>query len=259
MKARSIFRLTALYSAVLSLGVASGCAATPEEPRAAASQPEMKDASREAVGAREGAPRSFRPGPELERLRQQLREAEESGREKQAAEIRERIATLERQQVARGERRPTSVAPERLERLERKIDELRQAGRHDEAQQLERQLDRARGTQSDRPPGEPGGAAEGESQRRQHLREAIGHLHAAGMHVVADRLERQADRMRQDFEVPPEGRAPEPPMRGMERLPQADLAELQANLQELREQMRAMQRALEEIRQQPGKRAPDRR
>jgi hypothetical protein len=218
MKARSVSRLAALCGVVLSVGVGSGCAATPEEPRTADPKAEGKDAPREAIEAREGTWGAFRPGPELERLRRHLREAEEAGREEEADEIRGRIAVIERERLAREEGRPAPVAPERLERLQRKIDELHQAGRHDEAQRLERQSDRARGGLADRRDGEPGGAVEAELQRRQHVREAIEHLHAAGMHDIAERLERQADRMRRELEALGTRRRAEPEMREGERL-----------------------------------------
>ena len=109
-----------------------------------------------------------------ERLLAELREARAQGRDAEAAELKEKIVGLERE-ITQLERRPV----------------------------LEM---RPRGEQPGRPAPERGGRPE---QRHQHLREAVEHLHAAGLPDIAEKVgqageERLKEEMRPQPGVPPE-------------------------------------------------------
>lgn len=122
--------------------------------------PETHPGERRTVGDR-GNPERRELRRQLETSRRELGELESLGREAEAREVRDRIGNLER----------------RLDRLNR---EGRDSGN--------------RGPRS--------GPSEGPTPRQgkiEHVRVAIDHLHAAGLHDVADRLSRELEvRQRRD-------------------------------------------------------------
>jgi hypothetical protein len=197
------------------------------------------------------------PGPEALReraqdLQREIIELREQGRNEQASRLESEVRRLREQ--AEGferERRgfdpdrplPLEPGPERQE-LIRKIRELRLAGRHEEAAELRqalarRQLEGMPPTgQPDlqRRPGTPLPREEME-RRWRHAEVAIEHLHAAGMHEAAERLQREVGRQRGAGEAP---REPGPATaRIAEELGRvrAELDELRANLRELRQHL----------------------
>jgi chromosome segregation protein len=136
----------------------------------------------------------------LAELKRHLAELKEQGRGDQAERVARQIEEI-RQHLERGAREGRippnrSAHPELEERLadaKRRIAELKEAGRHDEADRLAHEarqmMRRAPGT----PEGD--GRAAALDERIGHIREAARHLHAAGLHDVADNLLRQAEEM----------------------------------------------------------------
>jgi hypothetical protein len=193
------------------------------------------------------------PRRDLERLRAQLKELEANNRPEAAAEVREQIARVERA-IERGGPRPgRQETRERQENLRREIEELHRLGRPDEAARLERRLAESEPSPADaerlgRSPGFAGDPA----ARWRHLREAIGHLHAAGWHEQAERLEREAERRRTELEPRPV--APRRALSPAEPIAQAP-ADLKADLAELRRSIAELRQALRDTREQFGRQA----
>jgi hypothetical protein len=201
---------------------------------------------------------------ELERLRAELKELEKNGRREEAAEMRERIQMLERRMADRPRDEAAPRNPRRVE-LQLEIDELHRQGKHERAQQLERQMAELRSPEAGpRPDLRPREAAPN-PERREHLRQAIEHLHAAGMPDLAQRVERMADTgMRPPMGGGPMGRGPMAvagpmgqgpmagrfaPMGAQSGQPQM-MGDLQRALDEMREQLRELKKALVDTREE---------
>ncbi|MBI4324402.1 MAG: hypothetical protein HY674_03990 [Chloroflexi bacterium] len=209
---------------------------------------------------------------EMEHLRAKLEDLRVAGKEEEAANVKEHLVALEREAERALPKPDRDNIKDRLRKIKGEIAELHQAGRHEEAERLERKardlMDKAGGPQPEfrpgpaegpRPPGEPD-----EPERRlQHLQAAIGNLHAAGMHEPAEQLAREAEKMRQhlqrpDRPFPPQGprprqefghpgeprmdRGPVPP--GPEPLLRR-IHELEGGLQELRHAMQELRKHLD--------------
>ena len=134
-----------------------------------------------------------------ENLMAELREAVAEGREDQAAELTKRLGALERE-IARSQRLPGPGARARRERPE--------------------------------PPRPEGNEPE---RREQHLREAVEHLHAAGLPDLAEKVGQAGEeRLRAGMHARP-GAPPEA------------LDQLHAQINELRERMGQLEAQLERL------------
>ncbi len=162
---KAIFLLPALLSAAF---VTTLCAATSEEMRA-----------------------------EVEKLVEQAKQAKAQGRNDEAQALMDRAKAIKiqvRDQLeAAGGAPPASgnieAAKREAEQVRQKVDELRRAGKVDEATQLERKFDERNRL-----------AAVGSPDRLNHLLQAIEHLRAAGLNEPAEDLSRMADKMRAELE-----------------------------------------------------------
>jgi hypothetical protein len=153
---------------------------------------------------------------EIQALRDAGREDEANAVEREAQALLERFAAQQAEEAARIEEgaavageepewprddeeaeREESIPPEaaqRLEALEREIDDLREAGRLDAAERLQREIDEIRGRLAAR--AEEYEAAEREEEwygdeaesRLDHLRAAAEHLEAAGAPDLTERV-----------------------------------------------------------------------
>jgi len=134
-----------------------------------------------------------------ERTLNELRELRAGGKEAEAAELKEQVVRLERE-IAQRERSPGPGVRPRGERRERPLPE---------------------GNEPER--------------RQQHLREAVEHLHAAGLPDLAERVgqagqERLREQMRPQPGVPPEA-----------------IEQLHAQINELRETVKELQGQVEKL------------
>ena len=137
---------------------------------------------------------------------------------------------------------PRPEAQQKLEQAKRRIQELRTAGKNEEAGQLEQRVREEMGKQG------------GQPDRMQHIAEAIKHLRAAGMNEVADHIE-QMVRDQRKSEGPGHGQAG--PREGIEQMQRA-MREMQEQVQkafkDTHEQMAKMAQTIDELRQQMAKR-----
>ena len=165
----------------------------------------------------------------LQELEQQARAAKEAGRAEEAQAIMEKAKRIRAEASERN-----AQGGDKLEMAKRKVQELRNAGKGEEAEQLERRI--REGAEKQRDGGDKRRDAEhgGGDERQQHLGEAIRHLRAAGLDDPANQIERLARELGN-------GKAPahEPQNEGTQRA-----------LRETQEQMVKMARAIDELRQQ---------
>lgn len=163
------------------------------------------------------------------------------------------IATAAAQPV-----RPAALRAQAAE-LERKATELKQAGQHDEARMLMRQVEELRSefnrrrAEDDDQRRQPRGPREeadqrpnpGEIERRaHHLEIAIDNLHAAGLHEPAEHLAPQLERMRRHLAEMTPGRPGQP------ELPGNVIEDLQAQIGELHRIVRQLRAEIEEVRRE---------
>jgi hypothetical protein len=188
---------------------------------------------------------------EVRQLLEKARAAKADGRFDEAEELASRAKALrgevKRDGEAKGERKHTGVADEQIGRIKGQIQQLRAAGKDQEAERLERELS------------ERVHAAHGDMKRRetpervQHAREAVKHLHAAGLYDEARHAEAAAQRLGQEARGEAErdrgeGERGERRSDG-ERVAGAE-RERQAELGELRAQMRKISAELDNLRQE---------
>ena len=175
MKAPSCFplapvrRLTLAGAFALLIFAACVCGEDPPEP-ARAPRPE-RPPGEVPMEARRAELREL--GERRERMMDELRELRAGGKEAEATELKQEIVRLERG-IAQRERSPRPGVRPRRERMERLLPE---------------------GNEPER--------------RRQHLREAVEQLHAAGLPDIAEKVaqagqERLREQMRPPPGVPPE-------------------------------------------------------
>lgn len=165
----------------------------------------------------------------------------------EAAELREKIARMERerhQDAVRGDERRRDEIKHKLDQSRAELKELREAGKEDQAAEVQRKIHSLEETLANsgrRPEGERGPAAHqerGATERRvQHVREAIAHLREAGMNDLAERLDQEADRMMQQRGGGEERRRPDQAGAEIERM--------RAELQELRQAVRQLNARLD--------------
>ncbi len=154
--------------------------------------------------------------------------------------------------LAQESEKPRPEAREKMEMVKRKIQELREAGKQDEAAQLEQRVREEMGKQGDQP------------ERMRHIAEAIKHLRAAGLNEPAERIEQMVRAQQQK----PEGREKPTAREGGEPVQQA-MREMQEQVQralrdmheqeqralrDTHEQMAKMAHAIDELREQVAKR-----
>lgn len=166
---------------------------------------------------------------------------------RQIEEIRQR---LERGAHAGGDQpkhAPNRELEERLTKMKQRIAELKEAGRHDEADRLAQEaremMQLAQAAQGS-DVGKFGGELE---QRIGHLREAAKHLHAAGLHDVAADLTRNAERMAHEANV---SRQASEAQRGESPQLARRIEELSQALRNIHQQMERMQKQMQEMKEQ---------
>jgi hypothetical protein len=146
---------------------------------------------------------------------------------------------------------------EKMQALEEKAREAKAQGRADEAREIIQQIHRLKeeagkheGTH-ERKEKAPAQKMElsGDGERRQHVLEAIKHLHAAGLHEPAERIEQM---LHESHDRP--RTAENPAAREMQQQLQRAMRDMQEQtqraLRETHEQMGKMARAIEELREQ---------
>lgn len=211
-----------------------------------------------------------RPAGEIDRLTQQGKEARAAGRNEEADAFIAKAKQLEgeaREEGRERERREREGRNRKAEAQRRQIEELRRAGKHDEAQRIEGDLnDFDRDRDRDRRPLRADG-----DDRVRHVEEAIKHLHAAGLHEPAERLEGSARAMREragndphERDNGPRDRRDEGPrdlrgdgprdLRGdRPREMEGVVRDLHRGMEELRVDLRKLARNIEELREQVKK------
>ena len=137
--------------------------------------------------------------------------------------------------------KPRPEAQEKMGAAKRRIEELHTAGQHEQAEQMTRRVREEMGRRGEQP------------ERMQHLAEAIKHLRAAGLNEPAEHIEQMVRQQQQKSE----GREQAGAREGGEQVQRA-MREMQEQVQralkDTHEQMAKMARAIEELREQVGKR-----
>jgi hypothetical protein len=162
----------------------------------------------------------------ISQLQEKLQDLVAAGRMDDAAKVKAEIAELNRPRLERGR----ISAPDRIQNEDR-------LDRRAPARRPRPKVESPRVVQGE----DPGEVELRPEQRLRHLRIAIEHLHAAGLHPAAERLERIADRMRPQ----PGNAGGAGPRPGAEV--ERTLKDLQNQVQELRQGMRLMKERLEDV------------
>lgn len=148
---------------------------------------------------------------------------------------------------------------QRREQLLFELEELRAAGNEAEAVklkekilQIERQLEKRPASENiadlakrkarRQVPARLNGPMPEIEQRMEHVQTAIGHLHAAGLHDIAERLQQDREQIRRRFEA--ERRIPNQGPDGM-----FEIEELREQIRELRQAVKELHRRLDETNQ----------
>ena len=176
---------------------------------------------------------------EAARIAERAGQAKREGRMDEARELGQQAEKLHRELR---EREGGKDGGDKAAAIKREVEELHRAGKHDEAERLQRRLS---GMHAHQGHDKKTAGAEG-PQRLQHLVEAIRHLHQAGFGRQAEELEKLAAHLKEEMmrdEMRARGGAgPE----ALEKIVAAHKAEVQA----MREEMQKMARAVEELRGQ---------
>ena len=193
--------------------------------------------------------------PRPEQLREQMRNLEHKAKELQAAgkedqanavrhemqELREKFAHMAKErhgEQAGGDDRRADLA-KKLEHARAELKEAREGGNKERAEDLQRGIRKLEeeSARLNQRSGREHGPEQPVSpeQRLQHMREAIGHLHAAGLHEIAENLAREAEHMQQQMHMQAQGGG-------------AEVARLQAEIQELHQAVRKLNARLDEQR-----------
>ncbi len=207
----------------------------------------------------------------LEQMRQKLRALEAAQQMDDAAVLKKEIAELERQ--ARPQARPqVQVQPrqdpeERIRMLKQEIKELRKkgsGGKRGEFGSARRNRDRQQPGMQQPGMQQPGNPEERE-RRLHHLRIAIDNLRAAGMNPAADRLQQMIGNMRQGGQSPMgqpadsglrrgpgPGAGPGQGMNPMWGMVKERMEQLQAQIQELQQNLKALRQRLDQPQRDGG-------
>lgn len=143
-----------------------------------------------------------------------------------------------------------------LESLMERMHDARAAGRLDEARELAEQAKRLRteqgGHEDMKKPGQhPEGGRPPEAERMEHVMQAVQHLRAAGLHEQARGVEEMARHMRQEMEEQMKRQQAE--AREREGKPHSGM-KVEAEVAELRQQMRKMAEQIEMLQAELKKR-----
>ena len=128
--------------------------------------------------------------------------------------------------------------------VKRKIQELHEAGKHDEAAQMEKRVREEMGR--------PGEGKHGEEpERMRHIAEAIKHLRAAGLNEPAERIEQMVrEQQKAEGRDKPGAREGEQMQRAVREMQE----QVQRAFKDTHEQMAKMAHAIDELREQVAKR-----
>jgi hypothetical protein len=189
---------------------------------------------------------SERVAQKAKQLAQQAREVREDQRESPALPGDRRPADQEDRDKEVRDTRLRRPAPERQgrEQIGRRIEDLRRQALRRRSAALERQVRRLESAPA---PGSPLRDMPQAQERLEHLehlehlQQAIRHLHAAGLHEPAERLERAAGQMRRTPEASRQDLRPLAPARALE--------ELRDQVADLRARVNDLQRALDQTRE----------
>lgn len=178
---------------------------------------------------------------ELEQLMEKAKQAKSEGRMDEAEELHRQMKKLA------GEfREREGEKGDQLTQKKRHVEELRAAGKYEDAERLEKRSADAREREHAKLMKSPGEGPE----RMRHLRQAIEHLRAAGLNDVAENLEEQARKMHEEFAH--RGDKPGPGHPESEKM-HGPMREMHAGMQEMRGELRKMAQAIEELRRQQKK------
>jgi hypothetical protein len=207
--------------------------------------------------------RGDRPDPgdakrRLAELEHRLAERKEQGRGDEAERIARQIEVI-RNDLERSahegsdqtKHTPNRELEERLAKMKQRIAELKEAGRHDEADRLAQEAREMMRRAQEPQGGEAGALGKGLEQRIGHIREAAKHLHAAGLHDVATDLTRQADQMTHEADV---ARQAQEAQRGESPQLARRVEELSHALRDMHQQMERMQKQMQEMNERIEKR-----
>ncbi len=193
------------------------------------------------------------PRAEAEQLEERVRDLKAAGRHEEARRLMEEARALR----TRAERPPEvrerqrELRRERAE-MDRQLQQLRREGRERDIAQLEQRIARldreaaglARRAAPARPPAPPppsAPAARVRPEQLEHLRIAIDHLRAAGLHPAADRLARLHENLSQRARPAPGPEQFQPWREELRRL-KAEQEELRQMLRRLHERLEQLQR-----------------
>ena len=158
---------------------------------------------------------------QTEQLIEKAKRAKAEGRGDEAEELMKRAKELRVAQMKEGDRERQREGDEKSARLKREIEELRAAGKNEEADRL---IARIKGEREGQAP-----------DRIQHVMQAVGHLRAAGLKEPAEHLEQMARQMREEGEHRDSNAgAPPPEWQRMMRETHAQLERMQLEIEELR-------------------------
>jgi hypothetical protein len=195
---------------------------------------------------------------QLAELEHRLAELKEQGRGDEAArvarqidEIRQHLEHNAHEGSDQPKHTPNRGLEERLAKMKQRIAELKEVGRHDEAERLGREAREMMHRAQEPEGGDASWRGEMLDERIGHIREAAKHLHAAGLNDVADNLMQQAERMaaaervaRQDSET----RRDDGPQLGRQ------VEELSRALRDMHQQMERMEKQMQEMNERSEKR-----
>lgn len=181
---------------------------------------------------------------ELNRLSERGEQAKSEGRPDEADHLLAEAGKLEAQlrdaEDQKSRRDKAGKSPEnkrdKLAEARRQIQELRNAGKAEEAERLEQRMREVAQRGGDRKMGGPGDPKE----RAQHVAEAVKHLRAAGLHEPAEHIARLARRLEEDSGD--RGHSPE------SEQTQHAVRELHRNLDEVRREVQRLAASMNEIR-----------
>jgi hypothetical protein len=179
-------------------------------------------------------------------LEERARQAKEEGRPEQAKELMDELRKLKQEAHGGDEEQ---ARDKKLGRVKAEIEELHNAGKHEEAERLTKRLEEAmpKSFKEDR-------KENPDAERRDHVMAAIKHLHGAGLHEQAQHLEQmlhETDVREAHGEAAPEM---EKALRQMQEQLQRTVREMQERteraMKETHAQMEKMSRTIDELREQ---------
>jgi hypothetical protein len=187
------------------------------------------------------------PRKRAQELEERAREAKEEGRPEQVRELMDQLRKLKQEAQGGDEEQ---ARDKKLGRVKAEIEELHNAGKHEEAERLTRRLQEAmpKSFKEDR-------KENPDAERRDHVMAAIKHLHAAGLHEPVQHLEQMLREMdargAARREAVPEM---EKALRQMEEQMQRSVREMQERteraMKETHAQMEKMSRTIDQLREQ---------